>query len=112
MLKSKLHTARVTDAHLTYEGSMTVDEELMEMADIVPHEFVLVSNANNGERFETYVIPGPRGSREICLNGATARKGLPGDTIFIFSFSYMQEDQVRSHKPRIIILDENNNPKS
>ena len=112
MLKSKLHTARVTDANLAYEGSITIDEELMEMADIVPHEFVLVSNANNGERFETYVIPAPRGSREVCLNGATARKGLPGDTIFVFSFSLMQEDQTGSHKPRIIILDEKNNPKN
>jgi aspartate 1-decarboxylase len=111
MLKSKLHTARVTDANLAYEGSITIDEELMEMADIVPHEFVLVSNANNGERFETYVIPAPRGSREICLNGATARKGLAGDTIFIFSFSLVPEDEVASHKSHIIVLDGDNNPK-
>ena len=111
MLKSKLHTARVTDANLAYEGSITIDEELMEMADIVPHEFVLVSNANNGERFETYVIPAPRGSRQICLNGATARKGLAGDTVFIFSFSLVPEDEVASHTSNIILLDENNNPK-
>jgi aspartate 1-decarboxylase len=112
MLKSKLHTARVTDANLAYEGSITIDEDLMEMADIVTHEFVLVSNANNGERFETYVIPAPRGSREICLNGATARKGLTGDTIFIFSFSLVPEDEVPSHESHIIILDEKNNPKN
>ena len=111
MLKSKLHTARVTEADLAYEGSITIDEELMEMADIVEHEFVLVSNANNGERFETYVIPAPRGSREICLNGATARKGLAGDTIFIFSFLLVPEDEVPSHKSNIIILDDKNNPK-
>jgi len=111
MLKSKLHTARVTDSNLAYEGSITIDEELMEMADILVHEFVLVSNANNGERFETYVIPAPRGSREICLNGATARKGLPGDTIFIFSFSLVPEDEVAGHESRIIVLDKDNNPK-
>lgn len=112
MLKSKLHMARVTDANLAYEGSITIDEELMEMADIVTHEFVLVSNANNGERFETYVIPAPRGSRQICLNGATARKGLAGDTIFIFSFSYVLEDKVSPDESKIIILDANNNPKA
>jgi len=111
MLKSKLANARVTDANLSYEGSITIDEELMEMADILPHEFVLVSNANNGERFETYVIKGKRGSGQVCLNGATARKGLPGDTIFIFSFLYVQEDQTGSHESKIIILDEKNKPK-
>ncbi len=111
MLKSKLNQGRVTDANLEYEGSITIDQELMDLADIVPFEFVLVSNANNGERFETYVIPAPHGSREMCLNGATARKALPGDIIFVFSFQQVPEDEISSHESKIILLDEKNNPK-
>ncbi len=112
ILKSKLHMGCVTDANLDYEGSCTIDEELMELADIHPYESVLISNYNNGERFETYVIPGERGSREICLNGATAHKGRKGDRVFIFSWRYVPEEEVSNYPPRIIILDENNLPKN
>ena len=112
ILKSKLHMAKVTEANLDYEGSCTIDEELMELADIKPYEFVLISNYNNGERFETYVIPGKRGSRTICLNGATAHKGSVGDRVFIFSWLYLDEDEIEEHKPKIIILDEDNRPKN
>lgn len=112
LLKSKLHMAKVTEANLDYEGSCTIDEELMELANIRPYEFVLISNYNNGERFETYVIPGRRGSGTICLNGATAHKGSVGDRVFIFSWRYIQEEDVKEYKPIIILLDEDNRPKN
>ncbi len=111
ILKSKLHMGVVTEANLDYEGSCTIDEELMEMADIVPYEWVLISNYNNGERFETYVIPGKRGSRVICLNGATAHKGNVGDRVFIFSWRYLEEGEIGNFPPKIILLDEENRPK-
>ncbi len=110
ILKSKLHRARVTEANLEYEGSCTVDEGLMELADIAPHEMVLISNLNNGERFETYVIPGKRGSGEICLNGAAARKGLVGDRIIIITSQYVTGDELKDHRPTIITLSEKNQP--
>jgi aspartate 1-decarboxylase len=103
--------ATVTEANLEYEGSITIDEDLMDMAGIVHHEFVLVSNMNNGERFETYVIPGKRGSGVVCLNGATARKGMVGDRIFVFSLAYIPEGEAADYKPKIIILSKNNKPK-
>ncbi|RMG71905.1 MAG: aspartate 1-decarboxylase [Nitrospirae bacterium] len=112
VLKSKLHMAKVTEANLDYEGSCTIDEELMELADIKPYESVLISNYNNGERFETYVIPGPRGSGTICLNGATAHKGSVGDRVFIFSWRYVQDEDALKYKPKIIILNEDNRPKN
>jgi len=111
MLKSKLHTATVTEANLEYEGSITIDEDLMDLVGLLHHEFVLVSNMNNGERFETYVIPGPRGSGVVCLNGSTARKGLKGDRVIIFSIAFMSEEEAREHQPTIIVLDQNNKPK-
>ncbi len=110
-LKAKLHRATVTEAHLEYEGSITIDEDLMDLADIKTHEFVLVSNMNNGERFETYVIPGPRGSGVFCLNGSAARKGLAGDRIIVFSMVFLKEDEVEGYEPKIIVLDEDNRPK-
>lgn len=109
-LNSKLHTATVTAADLKYEGSITIDEDLMDLAGIKSYEFVLVSNMNNGERFETYVIPGTRGRGDICLNGATARKGTVGDKLFIFSILSLTEDEGAAHKPKIIMLDEANKP--
>jgi len=111
VLKSKLHMATITEANIDYEGSCTIDEELMELADLVPYESVLISNYNNGERFETYVIPGKRGSGEICLNGATARKGAVGDRVFIFSWRYIPESEIKDYEPVIIILSDNNRPK-
>jgi aspartate 1-decarboxylase len=109
-LGAKLHMGRVTDANIKYEGSITIDEDLMDLVGITPYEFVLVSNANNGERFETYVIPGPRGSGAICLNGATARKGLTGDRVIVFSFRFLTPEEIPAHKPKIILLSEENKP--
>ncbi|KJR41730.1 Aspartate decarboxylase [Candidatus Magnetoovum chiemensis] len=110
MLKSKLHMAKVTRAILNYNGSLGVDEDLMEIAGLIPYEKILVSNVENGERFETYVIPGKRGSGEICLNGAAARKGIVGDRIIIFSFCYLSEEELRMYSPKIIVLTEGNKP--
>ena len=110
VLKSKLHMAKVTEVNIDYEGSCTIDEELMELADLVPYESVLISNYNNGERFETYVIPGKRGGGEVCLNGATARKAAVGDRIFIFSWRYIPEDEIKDYKPVIILMSDANRP--
>jgi len=109
MLKSKIHRAKITDANLYYEGSFTIDEELLEAAKILPYEKVSVVNINNGERFETYVIPGKRGSREFCLNGAAARKGAIGDEVIVISYAIYFEDELTNYKPVIVILDQNNN---
>ncbi|MCX7913468.1 MAG: aspartate 1-decarboxylase [Thermodesulfovibrionales bacterium] len=109
-LKAKIHMAKVTESNLNYEGSITIDKELMDMAGILPFEQVMISNMNNGERFETYVIPGTYGSREICLNGPTARKGLVGDRIIIFSYCLLNEDEIKDFVPTIINLDGSNNP--
>lgn len=108
MLRSKIHRATVTDANLSYEGSITIDEALIEAAGILPYEQVMVSNLNNGERFETYVIPGPRGSGQVCFNGPTARKGVVGDKIVIFCYEYYNEEELKTFKPKIIVLDEKN----
>ncbi|MEO5361407.1 MAG: aspartate 1-decarboxylase [Nitrospirota bacterium] len=114
MLKSKIHKATVTEANLSYSGSLTVDEDLMDLAGLYPYEKIMISNINNGERFDTYVIPGERGSGHICLNGAAARKGVAGDKIIIFAFAYVQEDgneqMLKDYKPTIVILSDNNKP--
>lgn len=112
ILKSKLHQACVTQADLHYEGSLGVDVELMEAVGLYPYEKILVSNMNNGERLETYIIPEPFGSRRIILNGAAARKGTVGDRIIIMSFCHVEEVYVRdgSHRPRVLRLDEHNEP--
>lgn len=102
--------ATVTESNLAYEGSITIDKELMDMVNILPYEQVMISNLNNGERFETYVIPGKPGSREFCLNGPTARKGVVGDKIIIFAYCYMEDSEVKGFEPQIIKLDEKNNP--
>ena len=108
MLRAKIHRATVTDANLEYEGSLTVDPILLEAAGILPYEQVSVSNLNNGERFETYVIPGKRGSGEVVLNGPTARKGAKGDKVIVFCWEYYNEQELKSFKPRIIMVDEKN----
>ncbi len=108
MLRSKIHRATVTDANLEYEGSLTVDPVLLEAAGILPYELVHVSNLNNGERFETYVIPGKRGSGEMVLNGPTARRGVKGDKIIVFCYEYFNEQELKTFKPRIIVVDERN----
>ena len=108
MLKSKIHGATITDASLYYEGSITIDVELLKLADIHPYEQVTVSNLNNGERFETYAIPGKPG--EVCLNGPTARKGMPGDTVIVFSYCILPDSESAGFQPRIIKLDKSNRP--
>jgi aspartate 1-decarboxylase len=108
MLRSKIHRATVTDANLEYEGSLTVDPLLLETAGILPYEQVSVSNLNNGERFETYVIPGKTGAGEMVLNGPTARKGVKGDKVIVFCYEYFNEEELKNFKPRIILVDENN----
>ena len=108
MLRSKIHNATVTEANLAYDGSITVDEALMEAAGILPYEQVMVSNMNNGERFETYVIPGPKGSGTVCLNGPTARKAVAGDRIVIFCYEYYNEQELKKFNPTIVRVDEKN----
>lgn len=112
MLKSKLHEACVTLADLAYEGSLGIDVELMELVGLHPYERILVSNINNGARFETYAIAEPFGSRRIVLNGAAARLGAAGDRIIIMSFAAVDESEVISgrYRPRIARLDQRNDP--
>ncbi|MBI5189893.1 MAG: aspartate 1-decarboxylase [Nitrospirae bacterium] len=108
MLRSKIHRATVTEADLEYEGSLTLDQDLMDAAGMVPYEQVGLSNLNNGERFETYVIPGPRGSGVVCLNGPTARKGMVNDKVIIFCYEGFTEEEMKSFVPTIIKVDANN----
>jgi aspartate 1-decarboxylase len=108
MLRSKIHRATVTDSNLEYEGSLTVDPLLLDAAGILPYEQVSVSNLNNGERFETYVIPGKNGGGEMVLNGPTARKGVKGDKVIVFCYEYFSAEELETFKPRIILVDENN----
>ncbi len=108
MLRAKIHNATVTESNIKYEGSLTVDESLLAATGIVPYEQVLISNLNNGKRFDTYVIPGPAGSGVICLNGPTARKGEVGDKIIVFTYGYVKEDEINDHSPKIILLDKDN----
>lgn len=108
MLKSKLHRAVVTDADLHYEGSISIDAHLMEMADLLPYEKVAIYNISNGERFSTYVIPGVRNSGTICLNGAAARKASRGDLIIIASYVMIDDDKVSGWLPKCVLLDETN----
>ncbi len=108
MLRAKIHQATITEANIEYEGSLTVDEDLLDATGMKHFEQVRVSNLNNGERFETYLIPGKRGSGEICLNGAAARKGIVGDRIIIFSYGYYQDDEIKDFTTKIIRLDGKN----
>ncbi len=108
ILRAKIHMATVTESDLSYEGSITIDEEILRKAGILPYERVTIGNLNNGERFETYAIPGKKGSGEVCLNGPTARKGVVRDKIIIFSYGYIEESKIKSVKPKIIYLDSDN----
>ena len=108
VLKSKLHWARVTQAELNYVGSITIDEDLIEAANIIPNEKVQIVNNNNGARFETYVIRGQRGSGTICLNGAAARLAQVGDIVIIMSYAYMEMDEARKYEPILVFPDGNN----
>ncbi len=108
ILKSKIHRAVITEANLNYVGSITLDEDLMDAANIIENEKVQVVNVNNGERFETYVIKGKRGSGICCLNGPAARKGMVGDTIIVISYASMSFEEAKQFKPWIIFPKEGN----
>ena len=107
VLKSKLHCVTVTEANLNYMGSITIDEDLMDAANLVAGEKVQVVNNNNGERFETYVIRGERGSGCICLNGAAARKVVVGDIVIIISYALMDFEEARTFKPKVVFPKDN-----
>ena len=108
MLKSKIHRARVTRCNVDYEGSITIDKDLTEAADLLPYERVDVLNINNGARFNTYVIEGERGSGEICLNGAAARLVAKGDIVIILSYHVVPEDEAITATPRLVYVDSEN----
>ena len=108
MCKSKIHRATITEANLNYEGSIQVDTRLLEAADIAPYEMVQVFNINNGARFETYAIPGPKGSGVIGLNGAAARLGVAGDKVIIISSAMVEEVDVPSFSPTVVFVSEKN----
>ncbi len=109
--KSKIQGAIVTEANLEYVGSITIDEDLMEAADIIPNERVQIVNLNNGSRLETYVIPGKKGSGTICMNGGTARWAVAGDRILIISYAIMEEKDAVAFKPKVIYVNEKNKMK-
>ena len=108
VLKSKIHRVKITQAELHYVGSITIDEALMEAADIIENEKVQIVNINNGERLETYVIKGERNSGEICLNGPAARKAQVGDIVIIISYAGMEKSAARAFTPKVIFPDSNN----
>jgi len=108
MLYSKLHRATVTDANLNYVGSITIDQELLDAASMRVGQKIDIVNVNNGERFSTYIIAGERGKRDICLNGAAARKVHKGDKIIIIAYATMDEKEADTYKPKIVILDDDN----
>ncbi len=108
MMKSKLHRATVTEADLHYEGSVTIDQNLMEMADILENEQVAVWNIDAGTRFETYAIPGPRGAGTLCINGAAARLVSPGDKVIVCTFAEVEDAEARDWKPTVVLLGDGN----
>ncbi len=108
VLKSKIHRAKITQAELHYVGSITIDEDLMDAADLIENEKVQIVNVNNGERLETYVIKGERGSGKVCLNGPAARKAQVGDIVIIISYASMEKSEAKVHKPILVFPDHNN----
>ena len=108
VLKSKIHRVKITQSELHYVGSITIDEDIMDAANLIENEKVEIFNINNGERLETYVIKGERGSASVCLNGPAARKAQVGDTIIIVSYASMDFEEAKSFKPTIIFPDNNN----
>lgn len=112
MLKSKIHQITVTGSELYYEGSLSLDEELMKLANLLPYEKVEVYNINNGERFSTYIIPAPAGSGICRLNGAAARKGAKGDKIIIVAYGLYSEEELENYSPSIVYIGENNKVKA
>ena len=112
LLRAKLHRIRVTEACLDYVGSLTVDADLMDAVGLFPHEKILCADVENGARFETYVIPGARGSRVCCLNGAAAHKVKIGDRLIVMAFGQFTPEEASAHAPRVVFLDERNDPAS
>ena len=110
LLKSKIHRATVTQADLDYEGSVTIDRDLIEHADLVLHEQVQIYNITNGHRLTTYVIEGAAGSGTICINGAAAHLMNPGDLVIIVSYAEYSEEEIAQHQPTVVLVDENNCP--
>ncbi len=108
MLRAKLHRLRVTEADLYYEGSITIDEELLDAAGMLPYEKVQVVNVNNGSRLETYTISGEAGERTVCLNGPAARLAAPGDEVIVIAYAELTPSEAREHHPRVVHVDENN----
>jgi aspartate 1-decarboxylase len=108
VLKSKIHCARITEANLNYMGSITIDEDLMDAVGILTYEKILVANLENGERLETYAIPGPRGSRIACLNGAAAYMGKPGDRLIVMAFCQVNDEEAANLCPKVVRLDADN----
>lgn len=108
MLKSKIHRAVITEANLQYVGSLTIDEDLMDAAQIIEYEKISVVNVNNGERLETYAITGPRGSGVCCLNGPAARKGMEGDIVIVLSYASMDKAEAKTHQPIVVFPKEGN----
>lgn len=108
MMNGKIHRAKVTEANLNYVGSITIDKDLLDAAGMADNEKVQIVNNNNGARFETYIIPGERGSGVVCLNGAAARLVQVGDTVIIISYALVPEEKVDSHKPKVVIMGEGN----
>ncbi|WLR56572.1 aspartate 1-decarboxylase [Mesobacillus subterraneus] len=108
MMNAKIHRARVTEANLNYVGSITIDTDILDAVGMVGNEKVQIVNNNNGARFETYIIPGERGSGVVCLNGAAARLVHEGDVVIIISYALVPEEKVLSHQPKVALMDENN----
>lgn len=108
MFRAKIHRATVTDANLNYMGSITIDQELLEAAGILPYEQVQVVNLNNGARLETYVIPGPAGRGDVCLNGAAARHAQVGDIVIVMAYALMSDEEARQLKPTVVHVDNHN----
>jgi aspartate 1-decarboxylase len=110
MLQAKLHRVRVTRADLNYEGSCGIDEILLEASGLLPNQYIEIYNVNNGERFATYAIKAPRGSGEICLNGAAARKAAVDDLLIVCGYSTYAEEEIAHHRPVVVLVDERNSP--
>jgi aspartate 1-decarboxylase len=108
ILKSKLHRVTVTEANLNYVGSVTIDEDLLDAAGMIEHEKVAIVNVNNGERLETYIIKGKRGSGTICINGPAARKAMVGDIVVIISYTIMDFESAKTHQPKVVFTDAKN----
>lgn len=108
MLKSKIHRATVTEANLNYVGSITIDRDIMDAADIIENEKVTIVNNNNGERFETYVIEGERGSGVVCLNGAAARLAMRGDIVIILTYTILNDEECKTYQPSLVFVNERN----